>query len=137
VNLDHERIEVEDLLKGLRSYSNDLVIEADRELADVEPTAEGLMYEFVDEPSEMSEAELCLLLETHGVEKDSRARVIDFLLYFGFLGIRVGHEDAKYVFDVGYDMGILNAFFRKNCERALLVLNPAFWPALEVKMQVH
>lgn len=137
VNLDHERIEVADIQKGLRSYSNDLVLEADRELTDVEPTAEGLIYEFVGEPPEMSKEDICLLLEVHGIEKDHHAHVLEFLLYFGFLGIRVGNEDAKYVFDFGYDMGILNAVLRKNLERVRFVLNTAFWPALEVKAVVH
>jgi len=137
VNLDHERIEVADIQKGLRSYSNDLVLEADRELTDVEPSAEGLIYEFVGELSEMSKEDLCLLLEVHGIEKDHHARVLEFLLYFGFLGIRVGNEDVKYVFDFGYDMGILNAVLRKNLERVRFVLNTAFWPALEVKAVVH
>ena len=137
VNLDHERIEPEDIRKGLGSYSNDLVIEADRELTDVLPSAKGLLYEFVGEPGEMSEKELEDLLTGHSVEPDDCPRVLEFLLYFGFLGIRIGDEDPRYVYDVGYDLSILNAVLRKNRERARFVLNPAFWSALEVKAAAH
>lgn len=132
VNLDHERIESADIRKGLRSYSNDLVIEADRELADVEPSAEGLIYQFVGEPSEMSEEELGAVFKNHGVAPESHDRVLEFLLYFGFLGIRPGTEDVRYVYTVGYDMGILKAVLRKNRNSVRFVLNPAFWPALDV-----
>ena len=40
INLRHERIEAEDIDKGVASYSGDLLIEADRELTDVAPKAE-------------------------------------------------------------------------------------------------
>lgn len=70
VNLDHEKIYAEDIAKGLRSYSNDLVLEADRELADVEPSAKGLLYQFVGEPSEMPEEHLHLHLQMHGTSED-------------------------------------------------------------------
>ncbi len=133
VNLDHEKIEAEDITKGLRSYSNDLVLEADRELADVEPSARGLLYEFVGEPSELCEDDLNLLLRIHGTSDEKLQDVIDFLLYLGFLGVRVGRDEARYVYDFGYDLGILRAVHRKNKERSLFVLNPAFWPALGVR----
>lgn len=133
VNLDHEKIEPEDITKGLQSYSNDLVLEADRELTDVEPSAEGLLYEFVGEPTEMSEEDLHLLLQVQGVATDKIQNVTDYLLYLGSLGIKVGDEDPRYIYDFGYDLRILNAIRRKNSDRLLFVLNPAFWPALEVK----
>lgn len=35
INLGHQRIESEDIARGLRTYAQDLVIEVDRELGDV------------------------------------------------------------------------------------------------------
>lgn len=133
VNLDHQKIEAEDIAKGLRSYSNDLVLEADRELADVAPSAKGLLYEFVGEPSEMTEEDLHLLLKIHDTQEEKLKEVTDFLLYLGFLGVKVGHDDPRYIYNVGYDLGILRAIQRKNNERSVFVLNPAFWPALEIR----
>ena len=100
VNLDHEKIEAEDITKGLRSYSNDLVLEADRELADVEPSASGLLYEFVGEPSELSEEDLHLLLTVHGTSDEKLQDVTDFLLYLGFLGVRVERDEPR-IFALG------------------------------------
>lgn len=133
VNLDHERIDASDIAKGLRSYSNDLVLEADRELADVEPSAEGLLYEFVGEPSEMAEENLHLLLNVHGIEDDEAQAVTDFLLYLGFLGVRVEGDEPRYIYHVGYDLDILKAVHRKNRAKSVFILNPAFWPALGIE----
>lgn len=132
VNLDHERIEQEDITKGLRSYSNDLVLEADRELTDVEPLAEGLLYEFVEEPSEMEEHEVHAILKLHGITEEKIQYLTDHLLYLGFLGIKIREDDAKYIYDYGYDLKILNAVRRKNKENSIFVFNPSFWPALEI-----
>ena len=133
VNLDHEKIEAEDITKGLHSYSNDLVLEADREIADVEPSGRDLLYEFVGEPSELSEEDLHLLLRIHGISDEKLEDVTAFLLYLGVLGLRVGHDEPRYIYNLGYDLGILRAMHRKNKERSVFVLNPAFWPALEVR----
>jgi len=133
VNLDHEKIEPEDISKGLRSYSNDLVLEADREIADIEPSAEGLLYEFVGEPVAMSAQDIRLLLQVHGVTEDRMEDVRDYLLYLGFLGVQVGDEDPRYIYHFGYDLRILNAVLRKNLDHSLFVLKPAFWLALEAK----
>jgi len=131
VNLDHERIDPSDISKGLRSYSNDLVEEGGRELADVEPSAQDLLYEFVGEPSEISEANLRVLL-VQSIAEDKLEAVTDFLLYFGFLGVKTRQDEPRYIYHVGYDLGILKAVQRKNRDTSVFVLNPAFWPALEV-----
>jgi len=133
VNLNHEKIEAEDITKGLHSYSSDLVLEADREIADVEPSGRDLLYEFVGEPSELSEEDLHLLLKIHGISDEKLEHVTAFLLYLGVLGLRVGYDEPRYIYNLGYDLGILRAMHRKNKERSVFVLNPAFWPALEVR----
>ncbi len=79
----------------------------------------------------MSELQLQTLLTEHGVPPSEYEHVLEFLLYFGFLGIRVGEDVPLYIYDVGYDLSILRAVYRKKHRAARLVLNPAFWPALE------
>ena len=51
INLGHQRIELEDITRALRTYAQDLVIEVDRELGDVFPQARKLVYEFSEENS--------------------------------------------------------------------------------------
>lgn len=133
INLDHQKIGVDDITKGLRSYSNDLLIEADREISEVEASASGLLYQFVNEPAEITETCLDVLLKSHGVPDPKVNEIKDFLLDFGFLGVKVGNEEPRYIFDCGYDLKILRALQRKNIDRTMYVLNPAFWPALEVQ----
>lgn len=133
VNLAHAKIEAEDIEKGVSAYSVDLVIEADRELADIEPNLRDLIYQFTGEASRMTSADLDVLLEMHGLSEDRREKVRSFLLYFGFLGIQNGNEEPSYIFDVGYDMKMLEMRARKFGQSLMYVLNPAFWSALDVK----
>jgi|WetSurMetagenome_2_1015567.scaffolds.fasta_scaffold44505_2 hypothetical protein len=132
VNLDHQKIEIVDIEKGLRSYSNDLVIEADLELADVEPAARDLIYEFVGENPEISEEKLHLLLKNHGTTDEKLPMITDYLLYLGFLGVKLDQDKAHYIYDFGYDLRILKARHKKNTAQSPFLLNPAFWPALGI-----
>lgn len=132
VNFRHERIEASDIDKGIESYSNDLLIEADQELASIEDDAAGLIYHLTDEHWKFSREELAMLFEEHNLAEIKYDDVIDFLLYFGFFGIRVFGRDAVYIYDVAYDMKQLRVQVDKHADRFEYVLNPAFWPALRV-----
>ena len=133
VNLSHEKIENEDLEKGVKAYSNDLLVDADQELTDVEPKAKNCIYEFIGENSIFSREELEILLYVSGTDSNVTDRIIEFLVYYGFLGIRYASENAQYIYDVGYDMQILRTRIKKNANAIAYVLNPAFWPALEIE----
>lgn len=133
VNLHHDVIGAEDLEKGLRSYSNDLLVDADQELTDIEPQAKGLIYQFIGESPEHSEEELKIILSMNDIGDEQKDRVIDFLLYYGFLGIRYMTRDPEYIFDVGYDMRLLQTRINKNRGAISYMLNSAFWPALGIE----
>ena len=49
VNLSHQKIESEDLVKGLQAFSSDLVVDIGYEIRDVMPEAENVLYAFIDE----------------------------------------------------------------------------------------
>ena len=66
VNLNHERIEVEDISRGIRTYSQDLITEVDRELTDVFPKAKRLIYEFSEEDSTFTSEEMLTLVGLFG-----------------------------------------------------------------------
>ena len=132
VNFGRQKIESEDIEKGLRSYSNDLLIEADQELANIEPESEGILYHFVGEGWKFHREELSILFEEHGLSQEKHEDVIWFLLYFGFLGISLSGKDPIYIFDVGYDMKRLTIPMDKQIDHLEFALNAAFWPALDV-----
>ena len=133
INSEHSRIEVEDFERGAIIYSRDLVIEADRELGDVLPSASKLIYEFVDEKSEFSADELAqLLIEYTGGPESEVPKIVDFLIYYGILGISKGAEDPSYIFDYGYDAEMVRARMRKWGPSIRYTINPALRPALAI-----
>ena len=132
VNLRHSHIESEDIRKGLFSYSKDLVMEADQELSNIEPTAAGLIYHFSKEHWKFSKEEIFMLFEEFGLDHSRSEAVLKFFLYFGFLGIKIAEQTPIYIYDVGYDMKMLEADVQKHAKNLVYVLNPAFWPALRV-----
>ena len=127
VNFRHSKIEPGDIEKGIRSYSNDLLIEADQELANIESEAEGIIYHLIYEDWKFSYDELVLLFEEHSLPKDKYNEVVTFLLYFGFFGIQYAANDPLYIYDVGYDMKRLEILISKHKHQIEYVLNAAFW----------
>jgi hypothetical protein len=131
-NLSHQRIEESDLEKGIKAYSQDLLIELDHELTDVFPAARDLLYHFIDSHPALSKSELILLIKSAGIEEDDVDRVIDFLLYYGIFGVRTKDETVQYIFDVNYDLKVIQIRAVRAADKATYVMNPAFRPALGI-----
>ncbi|HXR85788.1 MAG TPA: hypothetical protein VN728_02405, partial [Stellaceae bacterium] len=132
VNLGRERIERADLEKGLKAYSLDLITEADQELTDIIGSETSLLYHFIGEGDRFDRAQLQTILTGAGIPEDKIDSVVEYLIYYGFLAIRVGTERTRYIFDVGYDMRLLKTLISKNESMASYILNPAFFPALNL-----
>lgn len=133
LNLNRDRIEEDDIRKGMENFSTDLVIEADREMVDVLPTASEKIYNFVSERPSFTYDELEILLGDSAGNMDV-AKTIEYMIYFGTLGIERSGE-RRYIYDVGYDMKVLQAEIAKFRESIRYVLNPAFWPALRIQAE--
>ncbi len=132
VNLGHERIEEVDIEKGLRAYSLDLITEADQELTDIIGAETTLIYHFIGEGDTFDPEKLASILKGANVPKNRVDAIVEFLLYYGFFGIRYDAEPPKYIFDVGYDMRLLKVLVSKHTNTLSYVLNPAFYPALNL-----
>ena len=132
VNLHHTQIEEEDIRKGLKGYSTDLLIDIDQELTDIDNRATRLIYVFLNEQSDVSRDDLEVLIDIKGVPSEHIDHIVEFLVYYGFLGIRIGTADPKYIHDVGYDMKIMQTSIEKHANALRYVVNPAFWPALAI-----
>jgi hypothetical protein len=131
-NFRHVRIEEEDMEKGLRAYSNDLLVELDHELTDVFPAARDLLYHFLDAQAVMSDGELSALIRSAGVEGANVRRIIEFLIYYGVLGLRTEDGDL-YIYQVNYNPKMIEARAQRAGNNAFYVINPAFWPALNIR----
>lgn len=131
VGLERARIEEVDLEKGLRAYSIDLITEADQELTDILGGDTDLIYHFIGEGQEFDQGKLESILSGAGVPAAKTEKVIQFMLYYGFLGVKTGGE-TRYIFELGYDMKLLSALVMKAKGNLTYVLNPAFHPGLNL-----
>ena len=132
VNLGHKKIEEGDIEKGLMIYSNDVLIEADQELADIDAKAENLMYSFIGSPRDLSIENMWEILEKHGIPSSEWDKIIEYLLYYGFVGIAAPGAEPNYIYNLSYNMKLMRAQLIKLGDAAKLHLNPAFWPVLGI-----
>ena len=126
----HERIEEEDIEKGLKAYSTDITSELDRELTDVFPEARDLLYHFLDATDTLTEDALTTILRSSGIDDDRFVAVIDFLLYYGVLGVRASGNEY-YIYTVNYDLRPMKIRLSRDAD-ARYIVNPAFWPELNI-----
>ena len=133
VNLRHQRIEIEDIEKGLNAYSTDLVFEVGLEIRDILPEAEDLLYEFIESPQQIPEDRLTQILGQY--TEQLREALLDNLLWYGFLGVVRLTGEIDYIYTVNYDMKMLNAIVIKLRDTGLVYcINPAFWSGLQVSI---
>lgn len=129
-NFRHDRVEEDDITKGIKAYSDDLLQELDRELSDVHPEARDLLYHFLDASSVLTYDNLSKILSDAEIELEQHAAVVDFLLYYGILGMRSNGEDY-FIYTVNYDLKIMKIRAGRDKDTVYIV-NPAFWPALSI-----
>jgi hypothetical protein len=132
VGLGRARIEEVDLEKGLRAYSIDLITEADQELTDIIGAETDLIYYFIDEGQEFELRKLESILSGAGVPAEKIDNVIQFMLYYGFLGVKTEDQIPRYIFELGYDMKLLSTVAMKAKGNLIYILNPAFHPGLNL-----
>ena len=130
-NFNRKKIEEMDIEKGLKTYSADLLEELGRELTDVFPAARDLLYYFLDTPAVMTREELMGVFDSGSIAPDKHEKVLDFLLYYGVLGIR--NADHEYfIYAVNYDLKMLKVRAEQGKDSTHYVLNPAFWPTFGI-----
>ena len=133
VNLGHTLIEVEDIKKGIYTYSCDLVTDLGFEIRDVLPPSDKLLYTFLEEPVSFPAAHLEKLLSD--LSPQLREAFVENLLWYGFLGIDRPDGEADYIYNVNYDMNILKALLHRSEQHGTLTytINPAFWAGLRIQ----
>jgi hypothetical protein len=131
-NFNRQKIEESDIEKGLKSYSADLLEELDRELTDVFPAARDLLYHFLDTKGVLTNDELLAILDGAHIDPAARETIIDFMLYYGVLGIQT-KDSEHFIFNVNYDLKVLKIRAERAKSEARYIINPAFWPAFGIK----
>jgi hypothetical protein len=130
-NLNHDRIDDSDIEKGLKAYSQDLLIELDHELVDVFPTSAKILYRLIDARPEVTKDDLFSTIRNGTDTTEKLEEIFLFFLYYGVIGLKVG-EAVQYIYDVSYDLDILTTRAKRGGDAAIYVINPAFRAALGV-----
>jgi hypothetical protein len=132
VNLNHKKIEAEDIEKGFRSYSADLLTDISYEIRDVFPEAENILYAFIASSSELSYHKLQELMKEQFEDDSQIDRLIDLLLWHGFLGVKSKNGEISYIYSLNYNMKLLKGLIQKLNNGVSYVINPSFWPSLMI-----
>lgn len=130
INLNHEQILEEDIKKGLTAYSTDLLADIGYEINDVENNIDDVLYAFIGSSSKINKIGIDSVLSEFGVEERYFEKILELLLWYGFLGVIIDGE-AKYIYDFNYSMKLLSGIIKKSPD-IILCVNPAFWPALMI-----
>ncbi len=134
VNMEKERIETDDIKKGLYSYSMSLIKDIGYEIRDIDPDLEQIVYAFIGAPCVMRPGEVSDYLQEFGIKAENIESSIEQLLWYGVLGFEE-RSQAIYIYHVNYDFHAFSAKMsnaKRHNERFKYTLNEAFWPALDV-----
>ncbi len=133
VNLNHKKIEKEDIKKGLSAYSVDVLTDISYELRDISDNTDNILYNFISCNSELTNDQLKILISETVTEEKHLEEVKELLLWYGFLGIKINETENKYIYNFNYNMLLMKGFINKLSFQSKFVINPAFWSALEIK----
>jgi hypothetical protein len=135
VNFDHEKIEAEDIRKGLDAFSTDLIYDIDLEIRDVLPFAEDVLYAFLGQSARLTSEDIDRLLGKN-FDAEARGKILEVLLWYGVLGVVRPTGDVAFIYSVNYDMKRLKGIIESESpEKRSFFINPALWPGLEITAQ--
>lgn len=135
VNFGHDKIDAEDIRKGLDTFSTDLIYDIDLEIRDVLPFAEDVLYAFLGQSARLTIEDIDRLLGQK-FDTEARAKILDLLLWYGVLGVVRPTDEVAFIYSVNYDMKRLTALLTGMAlEKRSFYVNPAFWPGLEITSQ--
>ncbi|AHL76257.1 hypothetical protein CH92_14605 [Stutzerimonas stutzeri] len=130
INLNHEKINSDDIEKGLSAYSTDLLTDIGYEINDIANNGNDVLYAFIGSKSTLSREDIRQTLIEFGVTNDKIESIIELLLWYGFIGIETNME-AKYIYNFNYSMHLINGIIKKS-KNPVYHINPAFWPSLMI-----
>lgn len=137
VNLNHNFIQQDDILKAVRMYSADIGNEIGLEIRDIYPDGVDIPYSFMKSKSWLTVSEIKNLLSTKAnLPPEAHNKVIELLLWFSFLGdVSDTNNDVHetFIYDVFYDMKKLRILVGSlENEQKILCIHKAFWPFLNI-----
>jgi hypothetical protein len=135
INLGHDKIQADDIRRGLDAFSTDLIYDIDLEIRDVLPFAEDVLYTFFGQSARLSEQDVNVLL-SQKFNIDQRQKTFNILLWYGVIGVIRQDGSEAFIYSVNYDMKRLTALLHLvPPEQRTFCINPAFWLGLEINTQ--
>ena len=136
VNLRHPKIQEEDIVKALDTYSADISGEIGFEIRDVFPQAEDILYYFIGAPARLSLSQIKQYIGQSNVPSNLLDKLVEILLWFGFLGVVQHNQDEPecYIYNVQYDIRKLKRFANDlRDDNTELCIHKGFWPFLGIQ----
>lgn len=131
VNRGSLKITEKDIENATRDHSFDLIREINFEIRDVYQKAEDVLYRFMAREELLSKDDLYEIFLESGLENERDwKKLLETLLWYGFIGLSKPSNERIFIYDVGYEMKILKARIEVT-DTPLYCVNPAFWGALE------
>lgn len=133
INYGRDRIDEDDIEKGLSAYSTYIITEIDLEIRDVLSGQDDVLYLFLGEKREMTKQEIMDLLAVRIKSPERLAAVFTMMLWHGVIGLMRSAHETTYIFDVNYDLKRLNGLMDKMRDgNPRMQINPGLWPGLEL-----
>jgi hypothetical protein len=104
VNRGHESVREEDILHAEASYSDDALVDLTLELKDVSPEFSNVPYAFIGTSFTLSEKQVEALIASAGVNISAARKVLELLLWFGFLGVQVYPDEERYAYQYQHNL---------------------------------
>lgn len=120
VTLHRDRIEEDDYIKALEELGWQVLEDVSRELTDIVPSAEDLLFELTSLGAKTTSSELKIRIGRR-VEMSSVDAVIDVLIWTGCLGVE-GPKGATYIGDCGFRRPFIRALMAD--EKNPILLHP-------------
>ncbi len=133
VNLNHSQIIENDITKGLFTFSADVLTDLTLEIRDLYSNYDNILASFYLAKEKLSQSQLVELLAEQVEEQNIIEEIIEILLWYGFLGVQISHEEIVFIYDLTYNIELLKTIIRKKGDSVLYVINPAFIPSLRIK----
>jgi hypothetical protein len=126
VNRGREKVSEEDVLHAEKSYSDDALVDLTLELKDISPEFSNVPYGFIGTHSVLSESEARQLLHHVGVRDEMLTKVLELLLWFGFLGLHIYPDEERYAYQFQHNVQMM----RSGIGSFRYCIHPAFRRAL-------